>query len=196
MQIARSNYNRRALRTLIVRQFWVAGVHHLQEWSQQRLQQEHSLHFILHDLEACCRRSTSERKNTDQGGRKEDLHDLPEAGFKHIYTRRSKKKEKKKKKLHKQEPATKDRHRQAEVTLTRSNSGTFSFLRTTFGITFARIGKFYTFKMNASLKSCKFFTPNFSLCILLLESKIQNEDNKNKGCKKQNNAFVTNLFIM
>jgi hypothetical protein len=50
--------------------------------------------------------------------------------------------------------------------------------------------------MNASLKSCKFFTPNFSLCILLLESKIQNEDNKNKGCKKQNNAFVTNLFIM
>jgi hypothetical protein len=34
---------------------------------------------------------------------------LPEAGFKHIYTRRSRKKEKKEKKLHKQELATKDR---------------------------------------------------------------------------------------
>jgi len=45
---------------------------------------------------------------------------LPEAGFKHIYTRRSRKKEKEKKKLHKQELATKDRHRQAEVTHTRS----------------------------------------------------------------------------
>jgi hypothetical protein len=47
---------------------------------------------------------------------------LPEAGFKHIYTKRSRKKEKKKKKkkLHKQELATKDRHRQAEVTHTRS----------------------------------------------------------------------------
>jgi hypothetical protein len=43
---------------------------------------------------------------------------LQEAGFKHIYTRRSRKK--KKKKLHKQELATKDRHRQAEVTHTRS----------------------------------------------------------------------------
>jgi hypothetical protein len=57
------------------------------------------------------------------------------------------------------------------------------------------MGKFYTFKTNASWKSRKFFTPNFSLCILSLESKIQNEDNKNEGCKKQNNAFVTNLFI-
>jgi hypothetical protein len=160
------------------------------------LQQEHSLHFILHDLEARCRRLTSEPKNTDQRGRKEDLHDLPEAGFKHIYTRRSKKKEKKKKKLHKQEVATKDRQRQAKVTHSRSNSGTFSFLQTTFGITFAWIEKFYTLKMNASLKSRKFFTPKFSLCILLLESKIQNDDNKNKGCKKQNNALVTNLFIM
>jgi hypothetical protein len=45
---------------------------------------------------------------------------LPEAGFKHIYTRRSRKKEKKKKKLHKHELATKDRHRQAEVTHIRS----------------------------------------------------------------------------
>jgi hypothetical protein len=179
----------------MVREFWVAGVHHLQEGLQQRSQQEHLLHFILHDLEACCRQSTSELKNTDQWGRKEDLHDLREAGFKHIYTRRSKKKEEKKKKLHKQEPATKDRHRQAEVTHTRSNSGSFSFLRTTLGISFARMGKFYSFKMNASWKSRKFFTPNFSLCILSLESKIQNEDNKNKGCKKQNNAFVTNLFI-
>jgi hypothetical protein len=42
---------------------------------------------------------------------------LPEAGFKHIYTRRSRKKEKK---LHKQELATKDKHKQAEVTHTRS----------------------------------------------------------------------------
>jgi hypothetical protein len=174
----------------MVRQFWVAGVHHLREGLQQRLQQEHSLHFILHNLETCYRRSTSELKNTDQWRRKEDLHDSPEAGFKHIYTRRSKKK------LQKQELATKDRHRQAEVTHTRSNSGTFSYLRTTFGITFARMGKFYTLKMNASSKSCKFFTPNFSLHILLLESKIQNDDSKNKGCKKQNNAFVTNLFIM
>jgi hypothetical protein len=174
----------------MVRQFWVAGVHHLREGLQQRLQQEHSLHFILHNLETCYRRSTSELKNTDQWRRKEDLHDSPEAGFKHIYTRRSKKK------LQKQELATKDRHRQAEVTHTRSNSGTFSYLRTTFGITFARMGKFYTLKMNAWWKSCKFFTSNFSLRILLLESKIQNDDNKNEGCKKQNNAFVTNLFIM
>ncbi len=45
---------------------------------------------------------------------------MPEAGFKHIYTRGSRKKEKKTKKLQKQELATKDRHRQAEVTHTRS----------------------------------------------------------------------------
>jgi hypothetical protein len=36
---------------------------------------------------------------------------LPEAGFKHIYTRRSRRKEWKEKKLHKQELARKDRHR-------------------------------------------------------------------------------------
>ncbi len=120
---------------------------------------------------------------------------LAKAGFKHIYTRRSKKKEEKKEELHKQEPATKDKRRQAEVTHSRSNSGSFPFLRTTWGITSAQMGKFYTFKTNASWKSCKFFTQNFSLFILWLESEIQNEDNKNKGCKKQNNAFVTNLFI-
>jgi hypothetical protein len=44
-------------------------------------------------LKACCRRSTSELKNTDQRGCEEDLQDLPEAGFKHIYTRRSRRKE-------------------------------------------------------------------------------------------------------
>jgi hypothetical protein len=93
VQIARSNYSRRALRTLIVRQFWVAGVHRLQEWLWQRLQQEHSLNFKLHDLEACCRRSTSDLKNTDHRGCKEDLQDLAEAGFKHIYTRRSRRRE-------------------------------------------------------------------------------------------------------
>jgi hypothetical protein len=45
---------------------------------------------------------------------------LPEVGFKHIYIRRSRRKEWKEKKLHKQELARKDRHRLVEVTHTRS----------------------------------------------------------------------------
>jgi hypothetical protein len=33
------------------------------------------------------------------------------------------------------------------------------------------------------LESCNFFAWNFSLCIMLLKSKVRDDDNKNRGCK-------------
>jgi hypothetical protein len=54
-----------------------------------------SIRLILNYViwKACCPRSTSKLKNIDQRGCEEDLQDLPEAGFEHIYTRRSRRKE-------------------------------------------------------------------------------------------------------
>jgi hypothetical protein len=63
--------------------------------------------------------------------------------------------------------------------------GAFSFLGTTFDVTTTYIWRFYAFKMNALLKSCNFFAWNFSLCILLLESKIRDHDNKIGDTKTQ-----------
>jgi hypothetical protein len=71
--------------------------------------------------------------------------------------------------------------------------GAFSLLGATFGIITTLVWKFYAFKMNALLKSCKLFAWSSSLCIILSKSNVRNTYKKIGNAKTQN-VFVISPF--
>ncbi len=47
----------------------------------------------------------------------------------------------------------------------------------------ALVYKFYGFKIDTLIEYCRFLTEGYSLCIMLLEFEVRNDENKNMGYK-------------
>jgi len=62
-------------------------------------------------------------------------------------------------------------------------------------VTTTQVCKFYDLENDAFIEFCKVFVyGSFSLCIILLESKIKDDDNQNMGYKSTTILFITSTF--